>query len=146
MSILKISILFAPELNPATSSRREFGRGPGWAIPGFVKLPGDPFKTKYLSSRLCFAITANGGGFRKELKGVGVGVGVGGGDAVIIDDHGSRRNESNLMLRWDGLGGGRWVGGRREKDQDMAGDAGGGLRVEREVGEVKWGNSGSGGG
>ncbi|KAK4392966.1 Sirohydrochlorin ferrochelatase, chloroplastic [Sesamum angolense] len=96
MSILKISILFAPELNPATSSRREFGRGPGWAIPGFVKLRGDPFKTKYLSSRLCFATTANGGGFRKELKGLGVGVG--GGDAVIIVDHGSRRNESNLML------------------------------------------------
>ncbi|KAL0450689.1 UNVERIFIED_CONTAM: Sirohydrochlorin ferrochelatase, chloroplastic [Sesamum latifolium] len=92
MSVLKISIFLVPELNPATS-RREFGRGPGWVIPGFVKLRGDPLKTKYLPSRLCFA-TANGGGFRKELKGVGVG----GGDAVIIVDHGSRRKESNLML------------------------------------------------
>ncbi|XP_011098441.1 sirohydrochlorin ferrochelatase, chloroplastic isoform X2 [Sesamum indicum] len=74
-----------------TFTRREFGGGPCWVIPGFVKLPGDPFKTKYLSSRFCFA-TANGGGFRKELKGVGR------GDAVIIVDHGSRRNDSNLML------------------------------------------------
>ncbi|KAK4417795.1 Sirohydrochlorin ferrochelatase, chloroplastic [Sesamum alatum] len=74
-----------------TFTRREFGRGPGWAIPDFVKLCGGPLKSKYLPSRLCLA-TANGGGFRKELKGVG------GGDGVIIVDHGSRRKESNLML------------------------------------------------
>ncbi|KAK6129337.1 hypothetical protein DH2020_036910 [Rehmannia glutinosa] len=77
------------ELNP--TNRREFRRNPGCAFPNFAKLRRDPFKSKYLPSRLCVA-SANGGGFRKALKGVGE------GDGVIIVDHGSRRKESNLML------------------------------------------------
>ncbi|KAI3452458.1 hypothetical protein Pfo_009122 [Paulownia fortunei] len=77
------------ELDPTT--RREIGRKPGWAIPHFFKLRQDPLKSKYLPSRLCLA-SANGGGFRKALKGVGE------SDGVVIVDHGSRRKESNLML------------------------------------------------
>lgn len=77
------------ELNPATRSR--IARSPSCAIPHFVKLHQGPSKSNYLPSRLCVA-SANGGGFRKALKGVGV------GDGVIIVDHGSRRKESNLML------------------------------------------------
>ncbi|KAG8384854.1 hypothetical protein BUALT_Bualt04G0161700 [Buddleja alternifolia] len=68
-------------------TRREIGRGPGWAIPEFVKLRQGPLKTTYLP-----LATANGGGFRKALKGVSK------GDGIVIVDHGSRRNESNLML------------------------------------------------
>ncbi|XP_073142970.1 sirohydrochlorin ferrochelatase, chloroplastic isoform X4 [Henckelia pumila] len=68
----------------------EIGRGPIRAIPGFVKLRLDPLKTEKLRSGLCLA-TANGG-FRKALNGVAE------GDGVIIVDHGSRRDESNLML------------------------------------------------
>ncbi|KAL6520225.1 hypothetical protein OROMI_032405 [Orobanche minor] len=77
------------EINPRT--RRYIGRNLDCAIPNFVKLRQDPFKSKYLPSRLCVA-SVNGPGFRKSFKRVVE------GDGVIIVDHGSRRKESNLML------------------------------------------------
>lgn len=55
-----------------------------------MKLRLDPLKREKLRSGLCLA-TANDG-FRKALNGVAE------GDGVIIVDHGSRRDESNLML------------------------------------------------
>ncbi|KAH6774414.1 sirohydrochlorin ferrochelatase B [Perilla frutescens var. frutescens] len=76
----------------STKTRIEWGRSPDWAVPNSVKLRGDPSKIKYLPSRLCVASSANGGGFRKAVNGVGE------GDGVIIVDHGSRRKESNIML------------------------------------------------
>ncbi|KAL6551471.1 hypothetical protein OROGR_007625 [Orobanche gracilis] len=77
------------EINPRT--RRYIGKNLGCAIPNFVKLRQDPFKSKYLPSRLCVA-SVNGPGFRKSFKRVVE------DDGVIIVDHGSRRKESNLML------------------------------------------------
>ncbi|KAL8483894.1 hypothetical protein ACS0TY_026543 [Phlomoides rotata] len=68
------------------------GESPGWAVSGFLKLNQSPLKFKYLPSLLCLA-SANGGGFRKTLKGVVE------GDGIIIVDHGSRCEESNLMPR-----------------------------------------------
>lgn len=80
----------SPSFNIRSPSSRVTGGKPGWAIPELVKLRKDHLKSRYLSSRLCLA-TANGG-FRMELNRVAD------GDGVIIVDHGSRREESNLML------------------------------------------------
>lgn len=57
----------------------------------FSKFDTSHWKSKYLSSRLCFS-TSNSE-FLMNTLGI-----VGEKDAVIIVDHGSRRKESNLML------------------------------------------------
>ncbi|XP_015063324.1 sirohydrochlorin ferrochelatase, chloroplastic [Solanum pennellii] len=62
-------------------------RGPGIAVPEFVKLHKGPSKSRYLPQRYCMATSS-----REGLKGIEE------GDGVIIVDHGSRRKESNLML------------------------------------------------
>ncbi|CAA2997095.1 sirohydrochlorin ferrochelatase, chloroplastic [Olea europaea subsp. europaea] len=80
----------SPSLNFRSPTGRVTGRKPGWAIPELVRLRKNHLKNRYLPLRLCLA-TANGG-VRVELNGIGD------GDGVIIVDHGSRRQESNLML------------------------------------------------
>ncbi|XP_022843537.1 sirohydrochlorin ferrochelatase, chloroplastic [Olea europaea var. sylvestris] len=80
----------SPSLNFRSPTSRVTGRKPGWAIPELVRLRKNHLKNRYLPLRLCLA-TANGG-VRVELNGIGD------GDGVIIVDHGSRRQESNLML------------------------------------------------
>ncbi|KAJ4961809.1 hypothetical protein NE237_021719 [Protea cynaroides] len=63
---------------------------PRWGFPRFVKLQQNPAKRRFLSKNFC--LTANSDGFRREMHGLGD------RDGVIIVDHGSRRQESNLML------------------------------------------------
>ncbi|KAG6720003.1 hypothetical protein I3842_03G036600 [Carya illinoinensis] len=62
-----------------------------WRPPKFLEYTRGPVKINYLSRRMCLSNT-NGGIKRKPHE-------VGERDGVIIVDHGSRRKESNLMLR-----------------------------------------------
>ncbi|KAF8399739.1 hypothetical protein HHK36_015610 [Tetracentron sinense] len=86
MSIDSSSINFTV----SRSSIRETVGNPRWDFPKFVNLQRNSAKSRSLSTKLC--LTTGNGGFRQEKHGVGD------GDGVIIVDHGSRRQESNLML------------------------------------------------
>ncbi|OVA19873.1 Cobalamin (vitamin B12) biosynthesis CbiX [Macleaya cordata] len=69
------------------TSIREPTRNPSWVSPKFVKLQ----KSRDFFRKSCLT-TARNVEFRGEKHGVGD------GDGLIIVDHGSRRQESNLML------------------------------------------------
>ncbi|CAA6664315.1 unnamed protein product [Spirodela intermedia] len=61
-----------------------------WVFPKSVKLHGNSSKTMSVSSTSCLSLRNEGSGGVKCL--------VGDRDGVIVVDHGSRRQESNLML------------------------------------------------
>ncbi|XP_004232317.1 sirohydrochlorin ferrochelatase, chloroplastic [Solanum lycopersicum] len=81
------SLSLQSHLSLRSSTSTYPARGPGIAVPEFVKLLKGPSKSRYLPQRYCMATSS-----REGLKGIEE------GDGVIIVDHGSRRKESNLML------------------------------------------------
>lgn len=76
------------QFNSKSCLLRQTVPNPRRALPRFVKVSYNPKRN--VPTSLCFA--ASNGGYRQETHGIGS------KDGVIIVDHGSRRNESNLML------------------------------------------------
>ncbi|KAL5152797.1 hypothetical protein HKD37_19G052454 [Glycine soja] len=82
----------SPYSHAFSSFSASFGTNPSWVPLKSSNSLCCSSKPRNLSRFLCLS-TQNGGGFRENSGEVGR------GDAVIIVDHGSRRKESNLMLR-----------------------------------------------
>ncbi|KAH1192422.1 Sirohydrochlorin ferrochelatase, chloroplastic [Glycine max] len=82
----------SPYSHAFSSFSASFGTNPSWVPLKSSNSLCCSSKPRNLSRFLCLS-TQNGGGFRENSGEVGR------GDAAIIVDHGSRRKESNLMLK-----------------------------------------------